>query len=120
MTASDILRRAEQALVSMDAEALVSLYTQDFLFEDTASGDRITDRGKLRAYFDRLFSMPDVNFSDVSFFRLGDRGAGQWTWGGISVQSGEVYSVRGASLFKLEGDKIKEEIIFYDSRSALS
>jgi len=120
MTASAVLRQTEQALVSMDAEALVAMYARDFLFEDTASGDRITDREELKDYFERLFSMPDVNFSEVSFFSLGNRGAGRWTWGGISVQSGESYSVRGASLFKLVGDKIKEEIIFYDPRSALS
>ena len=120
MIASDVLSQAEQALVSMDAEVLVSLYSEEFLFEDTASGDRITDREELRRYFDRLFSMPKVNFSDVSFYRLEDKGAGNWTWGGTAIQSGEVYSIRGASLFKLEGDRIKEEIIFYDPRLALS
>lgn len=120
MTASDVLRQAEQALLSMDVELLVSLYSEEFLFEDTASGDLITDRDELRGYFDRLFSMPDVTFSNVSFYRLGDKGAGTWAWTGTSVQSGEAYSIRGASLFKLDGDTIKEEIIFYDPRSALS
>lgn len=118
MMDSDVLQQAERALVALDTEALVSVYAADFIFEDTASGDRITERDELKAYFDRLFSMPDVNFSDVSFFGLGDRAAGRWTWEGTSLQSGQRYSIRGASLFKLEGNRIKEEIIFYDPRSA--
>lgn len=115
-----VLRQAENALVDLDAKTLVSLYAEDFLFEDTASRNRITDRDELKAYFDRLFSLPDVNFSNVSFFGLGERAAGQWTWGGSSLQSGQRYSIRGASLFKIEQDRIKEEIIFYDPRSAYS
>ncbi len=118
--AIDVLRQAENALVDLDTKALVSLYAEDFLFEDTASGDRITDKDELKAYFDRLFSLPDVNFSNVSFFGLGERAAGQWTWEGSSLQSGQRYSIRGASIFKILGDRIKEEIIYYDPRSAYS
>lgn len=114
----EILRRAEQALVGLDSETLVSLYAPDFLFEDTASGDRITGKKDLKIYFDRLFSLPDVSFLNVSFYALGERAAGQWTWCGSSLKSGKGYAIRGASLFKLEEDGIKEEIIFYDPRSA--
>ncbi|NIS79853.1 MAG: hypothetical protein GTO14_06520 [Anaerolineales bacterium] len=117
---TDVLRQAKTALVALDAKVLVSLYAEDFLFEDTASGDRISDKAELKSYFDRLFSLPNVNFSNVSFFGLGERAAGQWTWGGSSLQSGQRYSIRGASLFKIEHDRIKEEIIFYDPRSAYS
>ena len=118
--ANDVLRQAEDALAALNTKVLVSLYADDFLFEDTASGDRITDKDDLESYFTRLFALPDVSFSDVSFFGLGDRAAGQWTWGGSSLQSGQTYSIRGASLFRIEGDKIKEEVIFYDPRPAFS
>jgi steroid delta-isomerase-like uncharacterized protein len=116
--AIDVLRKAEVALAALDTKVLASLYADDFLFEDTASGDRITEKDELIAYFDRLFSLPGVSFHDVSFFSLGERGAGQWTWEGSSLQSGQPYSIRGASLFRIEGDRIKEEIIFYDPRTA--
>ena len=116
----DVLHLAEKALVDLNTDALVSLYADDFLFEDTSSGDRITDKEELRRYFDRLFSMPDVNFSEVSFCHIGNKAAGRWTWYGSSLQSGQEYKIRGASLFELEGDRIKEEVIFYDPRSAYS
>jgi hypothetical protein len=115
----DVLKRAEDALEALDADALVSLYAENFKFEDTSAGLRINDKTALRAYFDRLFQWPDCTFYDVSYFGLGQRAAGQWTMGGSSKPSGDRFSIRGASIFKIEGNKIAEEIIFYDPRPSL-
>ena len=117
---NELLEQAEKALVALDAEALVALYADEFLLEDASSGNRITDKKELRAYYDRLFSMPDVYFSDVSFFHMGKKAAGRWTWGGSSLKTGHEFKIRGASLFELEDDRIKEEVLFYDPRSAYS
>jgi hypothetical protein len=114
----NVLRRAEQALVDLDAQALVACYASEFLFEDTSSRERITSKQDLLGYFDRLFSLPDVSFSGVSFYALGDRAAGQWVWGGSSLGSGSPYAIRGASLFRLGEEGIQEELIFYDPRPA--
>jgi hypothetical protein len=114
-----ILRQGEKALTGLNADALCALYAPEFLLEDTASGNRITDKAELREYYDRLFSLPEVSFIDVRFFALGERAAGQWTWGG-RTQSGEKYAIRGASLFILGEDGIREEILFYDPRPALA
>lgn len=113
-----VLQKAEQALLEMDAGTLVSLYAGAFVFEDTVTGERITTKEALEAYFERLFSLPQVSFTQVSFFSMGDRGAGRWTWNGRSLKADQAYSIRGASLFKLQGDRIKEEIIYYDPRPA--
>jgi ketosteroid isomerase-like protein len=118
MKPEELLRCAELALEDLDSDRLVSLYTPDFVFEDVSSGDRITEKAKLKAYFDQLFSMPNVSFKDVDFFQVGDRAAGKWTWCGNSLQSGQDYAIRGASLFRLGEYGIEEEIIFYDPRSA--
>jgi hypothetical protein len=87
---TEVLKRAEDALVSLDAETLVSLYSDDFVFEDTSSGETITDKMKLREYFDRLFALPEVKFSNVNFFNCGKTGAGVWTWSGKSLESGGI------------------------------
>jgi hypothetical protein len=113
-----ILRQGEKALTGLNAEALVALYAPKFLLEDTSSGNRISDKAELRDYYDRLFAWPEISFIDVSFFALGERAAGQWTWCGRS-QSGEKFSIRGASLFRLGEDGIREEILFYDPRPAV-
>lgn len=64
----NVLMQAEQALVSLDSDVLVSLYSDDFVFEDTSSGEILTDKGALREYFDRLFSLPAARFSNVTYF----------------------------------------------------
>jgi ketosteroid isomerase-like protein len=115
----DVLGEAERALEALDAETLVSLYAEDFLFEDTSFSLRITDKAELRSYFDSLFSWPEVTFSNARYFGLGQRAAGEWRMGGLSRVSGEPFSIRGASLFKVERGKITEEIIFYDPRATL-
>ena len=115
---AEVLGRAELALIALDAEALVALYSDDFLFEDTASGETIAHKAKLREYFDRLFAFPEVKFSDVRFFRCANLGAGEWTWSGKSLRSGQDYAIRGASLFILAENEIKKETIFYDPNKA--
>lgn len=113
-----LLQQAAKALIDLDAEALTAHYAPDFLFEDIASGKRITDPIELRAYYDQLFSLPEIGFENVSFFSMGERGAGEWTWCGI-ISSGNKFAIRGASLFKLGEDGIQEEILFYDPRPAI-
>jgi hypothetical protein len=105
-------------LVALDSEALVACYAPEFLFEDTTSGYRITDKHELSAYFNRLFTLPSVSFSNVSYFSLGERAAGHWVWSGSSLESGDHFAVRGASLFRLGTGGITEEVIFYDPRKA--
>lgn len=110
----DVLERASRALIDLDAEGLVSLYDDHFVYEDAATGERITDKEALKEGFQRLFSMPDVKFSEVAFFYAGERGAGKWTWHGKSPKTGQPFSIRGASLFKLHKNRIKEEIVYYN------
>jgi len=96
----------------------VSLYADDFVLEDISSGNTITYKNELREYYERSFSLPEIGFSNVTFFRCKDCGAGEWTWSGRSLGSGKDYSIKGASIFGLGEDEIKSESIFYDPRKA--
>ncbi|MEA1976536.1 MAG: nuclear transport factor 2 family protein [Chloroflexota bacterium] len=115
---SGVLERAEEALAALDVENLIAAYADDFLFEDTSLRERITSKAALKEYFDRLFTMPGVRFSEVKFYNCGEKGWGTWTWSGKSIKAGKDYSIQGASLFVLDDNKIIEEKIFYDPRSA--
>ncbi|TEU01019.1 MAG: nuclear transport factor 2 family protein [Anaerolineales bacterium] len=115
---SEVLKRAEEALEALDVDNLIAAYADDFLFEDTSLGERITSKTALKEYFERLFTLPGVRFSDVKFFPCGEKAWGTWTWSGKSIKAGKDYSIQGASLFVLGDDKIIEEKIFYDPRSA--
>ncbi len=116
---ADHLQRALEALEALDAERLVALYADGFTFEDTSSGQVITDRTELRAYFDALFSLPDTAFGDAEVFSCGDRGAARWTWSGTNPRSRRPFAIEGASLFELGPGGITRETIFYDPTAAV-
>ena len=115
---SEVLERTEEALAALDSDSLIAGYADDFLFEDTSLEERITSKTALKEYFDRLFAMPGVRFSEVEFFSCGEKAGGTWTWSGKSIKAGKDYSIQGASLFVLRDGKIIEEKIYYDPRSA--
>jgi hypothetical protein len=52
---AEILERAAAALTALDTDTLLSLYSDDFTFEDTSSGECIQDKKPLGEYFRRLF-----------------------------------------------------------------
>jgi hypothetical protein len=110
---SSHLESAARALESLDAERLVAQYAREFVFQDAAAGLEVTGRDELRRYYDALFSMPGVAFTEVSFFQ-NERGAGagEWVWSGLG-QGGEFFSVRGASIFELSPTGIVRETIYY-------
>lgn len=116
---ADVLQSAKHALESLDTNRLVSLYADDFVFEDTASNEVIISKEELRKYYHHLFALPNVKFSNVSFFHCEDRGAGEWTWSGTKSGSDAEYSIKGASIFELRDGKIRRETIYYAPRSAL-
>ena len=111
MEHSELLEAAAQALVSLDSKALVDCYASEFRLVDVPSGNERTDRDELIAYYKALFAMPDIRFTDVKFFGMGDRAAGEWTWHGRSQESGQAFAIRGASLFKLNKEGISEEVL---------
>ena len=117
MDYDQLLDQAKRALVGLDVETLVRLYAPECQLLDVPSGAKMTTESELKAYYDQLFAMQDIAFTDVSFFAAGDQAAGEWTWHGRSPASGKAFAIRGASLFKLGEAGILEECLFYDPRS---
>jgi steroid delta-isomerase-like uncharacterized protein len=111
---ADVLIEAATALQELDAQRLVSAYAEEALFEDVPEGRRITDRAELRSYFERLFSLPGIGFSDVRVFDGGSFAAIEWVWSGQRRDSGESFQARGVSLIELRDGKIVRESIYYD------
>jgi ketosteroid isomerase-like protein len=119
MDYEQLLDKAKRALIGLDVETLVSLYAPQCILLDVPSGAKMTTMLELKAYYERLFAMQDIAFTDVSFFAAGDQAAGEWTWHGRSPARGKAFSIHGASLFKLGEEGILEESLFYDPRPAL-
>ena len=115
----NVLNEAKAALEGLDTDKIVSAYHDDFVFEDVPGGQRITNKTALRTYFQSLFSLPGVAFTDISIHEGETSAAIEWTWCGDKVSSPGVYRIRGASVIELREGKIARESIYYDPTEAL-
>ncbi len=115
-----VLQDAKEALESLNTDQITRCYADEFLFEDTSARERCIDQASLREYFQHLFALPQVSFSDIRVFEADQFATIEWTWGGVNRSTGEPFKVRGASVIELAGNKIKRESIYYDPRPAVS
>lgn len=116
MTAK-VLRDAKEALERLNTNRIVEIYTDTFLFEDISLKASITDRTLLKEYFQQLFSLPGVRFSDIRIFEAENFAAIEWTWSGMSPVTGKPYQVRGASVMELSNGRVSRESIYYDPKT---
>ncbi len=114
-----VLQDAKEALEGLNTDKIIKIYADEFLFEDTSSKLSIKDRKALVKYFQRLFTMPQVSFTEIRIFEADRFAVIEWTWGGVSHNSGEPFRVRGASVIELSGGKVWRESIYYDPMPAL-
>jgi len=115
---ANVLQEAKAALEGLNSDKILELYADQFVFEDTPAKLLITDRKKLGEYFQQLFSLPEVSFSDIQIYEADSFAAIEWTWSGVKRTTGEAFRVRGASIIELEGSKVRRESIYYDPRPA--
>ena len=117
---ANILQDAKEALEGLSAARIIEIYSDEFLFEDTSTRECITDRQALNEYFERLFTLPRVNFSEIRVFEADHFAIIEWTWDGVKRSNGEPFRVRGASVIELSGGKVRRESIYYDPMPALA
>jgi len=111
-----VLQDAKEALEGLNPDKIIEIYADEFLFEDTSSKEQIIDRTSLRKYFQQLFALPHVSFSDIRIFEAEYFATIEWTWGGVSPITRELYRVRGASVIELSGGKVIRESLYYDPK----
>jgi ketosteroid isomerase-like protein len=117
---SAALRDAKTGLEALDPDKILAAYHDSFLFEDPPSSKSIADRAALRSYFEALFALPDVAFTDITVHEGETFAVIEWTWSGNGPSTRVPYEVRGASVLELEDGKITRETLYYDPRPVLS
>ena len=93
-----------------DADALMSMMTDDPVFEASAgaevNGERHEGRQAVRGAFEAVFAQyPDAQWRDARHFVAGNRGVSEWTFTGTR-QDGTRVEVNGCDLFLLREGKI--------------
>jgi steroid delta-isomerase-like uncharacterized protein len=93
-----------------DADAVMSLMTEDCVFEASAGPDicgaRYEGRDAVRAAFEEVFAtFPDAQWEGASHFIHGDRGVSEWTFRGTRTDGARV-EVHGCDVFTFRDGKI--------------
>jgi ketosteroid isomerase-like protein len=105
-----VLERMTAAFNAHDLDAIMSLFTDDCVFESPRGaepwGTRFVGRAEVREGLAARFrGTPDVHYGDDSHFVAGERGASEWTLTGTSTE-GERIEVRGCDLWTFEGNRL--------------
>jgi ketosteroid isomerase-like protein len=93
-----------------DLEALLSMVTDDCVFETAAGaevfGNRFVGKAALREAFPMAWiTWPDAQWADAVHYVSGDRGVSEWTFLGTD-RNGKLSEGRGVDLFELRGGLI--------------
>jgi steroid delta-isomerase-like uncharacterized protein len=105
-----LLTRFADAWNRHDLDALMSMMTDDCVFEASAgadvNGQRSEGKQAVRAAYASVFeAFPDAQWGDARHFIAGNRGVSQWTFTGTR-SDGKRVEVTGCDLFTLRDGKI--------------
>lgn len=103
-----------------DRDALVSMMTEDAIFDTAvgpeAHGDRHVGREAVGRAFAAVWeAFPDASWNDARHAAAGDRGFSEWTFRGTD-RSGNFVEVRGVDLFGFRDGKIAVKDTFRKNR----
>ena len=110
-----------------DMERLLSLFTDDVVYEDVTMGVVNRGRAQLRAFAEGFFGgFPDVTFEVRSSFADGSSGGVEWVMRGTHKgdlpgmpATGRRIEVRGASIFEFTGGTIRRCSDYWDMTTFL-
>ena len=103
-----------------DVEALMSMMTEDGVFEPSAggsvNGERNEGQRAVRAAYEAVFSQyPDAHWANARHFVQGNRGVSEWTFTG-TLNDGRRVEVNGCDLFVFRDGKIAVKNSFRKNR----
>ena len=113
-TTLDTIERFNEAFNRHDIEAVMAMFTEDCVFDNTSpppDGERHEGQAAVRAFWERFFaSSPDAHFEAEDIFAAGDRCTVRWryTW----KSAGGTGHVRGVDVFRVRDGKVAEKLSY--------
>ncbi len=106
----DFLQSFADAFNAHDVKAIMSLMTEDCVFEASAGpdidGEKFTGQEQVKQAFENVFAtFPDANWGNSKHFVSGDRGFSEWIFTGTKIDGTRV-EVTGCDLFTFKNGKI--------------
>ena len=116
-----LLKEFAEAWNRHDVDALVSMMTDDGVFEASAgndvNGERHEGRHAVRAAYEAVFAQyPDARWADARHLVKGNRGVSEWTFTG-TLKDGTRVEVMGCDLFTFRNGRIAVKNSFRKNRS---
>ena len=118
----NLLDRFADAWNRHDLDALMSMMTDDCVFQASAGPDRDGQRSEgpqqVRAAYAAVFeTFPDAHWANPTHFVAGNRGVSEWTFTGTR-RDGTRVEVTGCDVFTCRGDKIAVKNSYRKNRPA--
>ena len=108
---------------SHNPDRVVSRYTADVSYEDVPFGMTAHNTAELRKMASDFFAaVPDLKLELISASIENGHGYTEWTFSGTDVglfKTGKKFSVRGASVFAMKGDKCARNKDYYDAATIM-
>jgi ketosteroid isomerase-like protein len=106
----ELLDRMADGFNAHDLDAIMSLFTDDCVFEaprgPEPGGRRFEGQSAVREGLGMRFTtIPDVHYGGGSHFVAGDRGVSEWTLTGTTLD-GVRLNVRGCDIWTFRDDKV--------------
>jgi len=107
---------------SHDVDHLLSLFTDDCLYEDVTFGVVNHGKAELEAFAAGIFAaFPDFKVELETRFTAGDRAAIEWTISGTHkgdlpgmAATNKTFSIRGSTIIELRSGKIRRNSDYWD------
>jgi steroid delta-isomerase-like uncharacterized protein len=117
----ELLRAFGDAWNRHDVEALVSMMTDDGVFEASSGGSVHGERHQgsqaLRSAYAAVFALyPDAHWGNARHWVNGDRGVSEWTFTGTRAD-GQRVEVNGCDLFTFRDGRIAVKNSFRKNRA---
>jgi steroid delta-isomerase-like uncharacterized protein len=124
---ANLLKENMIAANSRNMEKLLSLFTDECVYEDVALGKVNHGKEELKAFFTSMWVWsPDVKIEEKSIFTAGDWGAAEWVMSGTHTgdlpemsATGKNFSIRGASIIQLRDGKVSRQSDYWNMASFL-
>ena len=110
MATVEMLEAIADAFNQHDADAVMSFFTDDCVFETPRGpepcGRRLIGKEAVReGVAARFAGIPDVHYGDATHWVLGDRGVSEWTLTGTTTD-GQRLELRGCDLWTFRDGKV--------------
>jgi ketosteroid isomerase-like protein len=110
-----VIDRFNEAFNRHDVDAIMSLMTDDCIFENTSpapDGERFEGQEAVRGFWERMFaSAPTAHFETEELFPAGDRCVGRWRYSWADA-NGAPQHVRGVDLFRVRDGRVAEKLSY--------